>query len=94
MNVYDDDYLETGPAIYPVKILSAVGSAAGAGSVVYRGRIQRMTQPDTEGVAIVYDDTGPEILVGNLTSTRIPTDGTRILLAFPVDDKYACEYNG
>lgn len=92
MIIEDDEYIDTSPAIYPVKVLSAVGSTAGA--VVYRARIQRMTQPDAEGAALAYDDSGPEILVGNLTSTRIPTDGTRILLAFPVDDKYVCEYNG
>lgn len=89
---HDDEYIEAVPDVYPVKILSAVNSSAG--NVVYRARIMRMTQPDIEGAAIVYVDTGLDILVGNLTTTRIPTDGTKILIAFPVEDKYMCEYNG
>jgi hypothetical protein len=78
-----------------VKILSAVNSTAAG--VVYRGRIVDMTQSDVEGTALAWDDPGaggPEVLVGNVGAARIPTDGTKIVIAFQVSDKLVCTYNG
>lgn len=81
--------------VYLVKILSAVGSTAAG--VVYRGRIVDMSQSDAEGVAIVWDDPGaggPEVLVGNIGTVRIPSDGSKTVIAFQVSDKLVCDYNG
>jgi hypothetical protein len=91
----NDEYVVIPQYVYLIKILSAVNSTAAG--VVYRGRIVDMSQSDTEGAAIAWDDPGtggPEVLVGNIGTVRIPTDGSKIVIAFQVADKLACDYNG